>query len=36
MEKGNITAEKAEWKGAIAEGGLPSMSIERMKGKVER
>lgn len=36
VTEGNLRAEKAEWKGAVAEGGVPTMSLERVKGKVER
>lgn len=36
MKEGNLKAEKAEWKSAAAEGTVPTMSVERVKGKVER
>ena len=36
MKEGNLKAEVAEWKSAVAEGTVPSVSVERAKGKVER
>ncbi|BGP51600.1 hypothetical protein JCM10450v2_007550 [Rhodotorula kratochvilovae] len=35
LSKGNVKAEKGEWKGAAAEGTVPLPSAERVKGKVE-
>jgi hypothetical protein len=34
--EGNLRAEGAEWKAAAADGELPSVSVERVKGKIER
>lgn len=36
LSDGNLNAEKGEWKAALADGALPSISVDRLKGKVER
>ncbi|KPV71937.1 uncharacterized protein RHOBADRAFT_18849 [Rhodotorula graminis WP1] len=35
LNEGNLKAEKAEWKGAVADGEIPVPSMDRVKGKVE-